>query len=152
MELLLPNKTTEILNPEIWSLNMTRIGLAKLPTGSLGVLFTGPKLVQTAHSGLITNTILLWLWSVNWTFNKLTLIWSLGEFDLNRHRIVLTQPVVELLDLRGESQLCEVSSMNEHVPVWHLDGVGPGVSVRNAHKASVAWWLWGIVRHRIHPE
>lgn len=62
-----------------------------------------------------------------------------------------TQPLVELLHLAREPQLGEVPSVDQHVAVWHLDGVRPRVGVRDADEAGVARRLGGIVRHRVHP-
>jgi len=62
-----------------------------------------------------------------------------------------TKPLVELLDLAGEPQLCEVPGVDQHVAVGHLDGVRPRVGVRHTDEAGVAGRLGGIVRHGVHP-
>lgn len=42
--------------------------------------------------------------------------------------------------------------MDEHVPIGHLDRICPGVGVRDAHKAGVAWRLGRVMGHRVDPE
>lgn len=64
----------------------------------------------------------------------------------------LTEPVVELLDLAGQSELGEVPSVDEDIAVGHVDGVGARVRVRDAHEARVARRLGGVVGQRVHPE
>lgn len=64
---------------------------------------------------------------------------------------VLTEPVVELLDLAGQAELREVSRVQQHVTIRHLNGVCARVRVRDAHEPRVAWRLGGIVGQRIYP-